>query len=98
MKKSPLQRAGGGGLADWLDYSAIAEAGKPRSLTGEAIVQLGALFTQIFPDDPIKFGKAKEEVVTTPEIKYTKGDENEGVTDTEALTNQLKGGFEEIFV
>ena len=98
MKKSPLQRRGqssGSGLSDWLDYSAIAEAGKPRSLTGEALVQLGALFTQIFPDDLIEFGKKEKEVVPTSEIKYTKGDEREGVTDPEALTNQIKGGWEE---
>ena len=98
MKKSPLQRRGqgsGSGLSDWLDYSAIAEAGKPRNLTGEAIVQLGALFTQIFPDDLIEFGKKEEEVVPTTETKYTKGDEKEGVTDVEALTNYLRGGFEE---
>lgn len=57
MKKSPLQRAGGGGLADWLNYADIAKAGKPQSLTGEAIVQLGALFTQVFPDDLIDFGE-----------------------------------------
>ena len=60
MKKSPLQRAGGGGLADWLNYADIAKAGKPQNLTGEAIVQLGALFTQVFPDDLIDFGKAPE--------------------------------------
>ena len=62
MKKSPLQRAGGGGLADWLRYQDIAEAGRPTSLTGEAIVQLGSLFTQMFPDDLEMFSK-------TPEIK-----------------------------
>lgn len=60
MKKSPLRSAGG--LQDWLRYQDIAEAGRPTSLTGEAIVQLGSLFTQMFPDDLEMFLK-------TPEIK-----------------------------
>jgi len=60
MKNSPLRSAGG--LQDWLRYQDIAKAGRPTSLTGEAIVQLGSLFTQMFPDDLEMFSK-------TPEIK-----------------------------
>lgn len=88
MKKSPLQRRGqssGSGLSDWLDYSAIAEAGKPRNLTGEAIVQLGALFTQIFPDDLIEFGK-------TPEIKADAVVPETREDLTKKLTDNIKTG------
>jgi len=37
----------GQGIHDILKYKDIAEAGQPQSLTGEALVQLGALFTQM---------------------------------------------------
>lgn len=53
MKKNndntPIKRQRGSysGISDWLDYSSIAKAGQPVDLTGEAIVQLGALFTQM---------------------------------------------------
>ena len=45
-KNSPLLSLGQG-INDLLRYQSIAAAGKPRSLTGEAIVQLGALFSQM---------------------------------------------------
>lgn len=98
MKKSPLQRAGGGGLADWLKYADIAKAGKPQNLTGEAIVQLGALFTQVFPDDLIDFGKKKKsdkyEVTENFDVKklYDDADfDNEivDVNDVEVLEELL---------
>jgi hypothetical protein len=98
MKKSPLQRAGGGGLADWLRYADIAKAGKPQSLTGEAIVQLGALFTQVFPDDLIDLGKKKKsdkyEVTENFDVKklYDDADfDNEivDVNDVEVLEEPL---------
>ena len=37
----------GQGIHDILNYKDIAEAGQPQNLTGEALVQLGALFTQM---------------------------------------------------
>lgn len=37
----------GQGIHDILKYKDIAEAGQPQNLTGEALVQLGALFTQM---------------------------------------------------
>ena len=37
----------GQGIRQLLDYKSIAEAGQPQNLTGEALVQLGALFTQM---------------------------------------------------
>jgi hypothetical protein len=37
----------GQGINDILKYKDIAEAGQPQNLTGEALVQLGALFTQM---------------------------------------------------
>ena len=47
----------GQGIHDILKYKDIAEAGQPQNLTGEALVQLGALFTQMDFDF-----KKKEEV------------------------------------
>lgn len=85
MKKSPLQRAGGGGLADWLNYADIAKAGKPQSLTGEAIVQLGALFTQVFPDDLIDLGK-------TPEVKADARVPDSKEELSKKLTDNIKTG------
>ena len=98
MKKSPLQRGGGGGLADWLNYADIAKAGKPQNLTGEAIVQLGALFTQVFPDDLIDLEKKKKsekyEVTENfdPKTLYDDADfDNEivNVNDVEVLEEPL---------
>lgn len=37
----------GQGINQLLEYKSIAEAGQPQDLTGEALVQLGALFTQM---------------------------------------------------
>lgn len=37
----------GQGINQLLEYKDIAEAGQPQNLTGEALVQLGALFTQM---------------------------------------------------
>lgn len=50
----------GQGIHDILKYKDIAEAGQPQNLTGEALVQLGALFTQMdfdFKKDDKKEGK-----------------------------------------
>lgn len=43
----------GQGISNILDYKAIAQAGQPQNLTGDALIELGALFTQMDFD----FGK-----------------------------------------
>ena len=56
-------------MKDLLKYGLIASAGQPRNLTGEGIVALGALFTQM------DFGlKSEEEELITdePTEKYLK--------------------------
>ena len=50
----------GQGINQLLQYKDIAEAGQPQDLTGEALVQLGALFTQM--DFDFKKDKGEEEV------------------------------------
>ena len=47
-KNSPFKRGESvAGIADWLNYKDIATAGQPASLGGEAVIQLGALFSQL---------------------------------------------------
>jgi hypothetical protein len=47
-KNSPFKRGESvAGIADWLNYKDIATAGQPVSLGGEAVIQLGALFSQL---------------------------------------------------
>jgi hypothetical protein len=47
-KNSPFKRGESvAGIADWLNYGSIAQAGQPVSLGGEAVIQLGALFSQL---------------------------------------------------
>ena len=54
------------GISNILDYKAIAQAGQPQNLTGDALIELGALFTQMdfdFGDeDKDKRSLTKEEV------------------------------------
>ena len=59
IKNSPLLSLGQG-INQFLRYESIAEAGRPRNLTGEAIVQLGTLFSQM--DLPGKEAEEKKEV------------------------------------
>ena len=37
----------GQGINQLLDYKSIAEAGQPQDLTGDALIELGALFAQM---------------------------------------------------
>ena len=53
----------GQGINDLLKYASIARAGAPQSLTGDAFIELGALFTQMDFDIP-----EKEEERTQDEI------------------------------
>ena len=81
-------------MKDLLKYGLIASAGQPRSLTGEALIGLGALLSQM--DFNLGEDEEKQLIDESPQdFNYVKGDEKEGVTDVEALTNQLKGGFRE---
>ena len=41
-------------IYDLLGYNAIAKAGQPQSLTGESVIQLGALIAQMDFDDPLE--------------------------------------------
>ncbi len=67
-KNNPLKRVAASGASDGgdaaiydlLGYNAIAKAGQPVSLTGESIVQIGALISQMDFDDPLE-----EEVADT---------------------------------
>ena len=45
---------GDAAIYDLLGYQAIARAGQPQSLTGESIIQLGALIAQMDFDDPLE--------------------------------------------
>jgi len=66
-KNSPFKRGESvAGIADWLDYKSIATAGQPVSLGGEAVIQLGALFSQL---DFKPKGEAKKEI--EEELKQT---------------------------
>ena len=60
----------GQGIRQLLDYKSIAEAGQPQNLTGEALVQLGAFFTQM--DFDFKKDDKKED-----EPDFTKPDESD---------------------
>ena len=44
---------GDAAIYDLLGYQAIAKAGQPQSLTGESVIQLGALIAQMDFDDPL---------------------------------------------
>jgi len=59
IKNSPLLSLGQG-IHNLLRYESIAAAGRPRNLTGEAIVELGAIFSQM--DLPGKEAEEKKEV------------------------------------
>ena len=59
IKNSPLLSLGQG-INQLLRYESIAAAGRPRNLTGEAIVQLGTLFSQM--DLPGEEAEGKKEV------------------------------------
>lgn len=55
----------GQGISNILDYKAIAQAGQPQNLTGDALIELGALFTQMdfdFSKDKGKPSLTKKEV------------------------------------
>lgn len=66
-KNSPFKRGESvAGIADWLNYKDIATAGQPVSLGGEAVIQLGALFSQL---DFKPKGEAKKEI--EEELKQT---------------------------
>jgi len=68
IKNSPLLSLGQG-IHNLLRYESIAAAGRPRNLTGEAIVQLGTLFSQM--DLPGKEAEEKKEVEEKkPEGKF----------------------------
>jgi len=45
---------GDAAIYDLLGYKAIAKAGQPQSLTGESVIQLGALIAQMDFDDPLE--------------------------------------------
>ena len=51
---------GDAAIYDLLGYQAIAKAGQPQSLTGESVIQLGALIAQMDFDDPIEEEVAEE--------------------------------------
>ena len=61
-KNNPLKRIAASGASDRSDaaiydllgYNAIAKAGQPVSLTGESVIQLGALIAQMDFDDPLE--------------------------------------------
>ncbi|QDP66436.1 MAG: hypothetical protein GOVbin15_25 [Prokaryotic dsDNA virus sp.] len=67
-KTTPFKRVAASGASDrgdaaiydLLGYQAIARAGQPQSLTGESVIQLGALIAQMDFDDPLE-----EEVANT---------------------------------
>jgi hypothetical protein len=67
-KTTPFKRVAASGASDrgdaaiydLLGYQAIAKAGQPQSLTGESVIQLGALISQMDFDDPLE-----EEVADT---------------------------------
>ena len=66
-KNSPFKRGESvAGIADWLNYSSIATAGQPVSLGGEALIQLGAIFSKL---DFKPKGEAKKEI--EEELKQT---------------------------
>ena len=74
----------GQGINQLLQYKDIAEAGQPQDLTGEALVQLGALFTQMdfdFKEDDEGGQKIDEEPKKTLEMVSPKGLEFKHVTD-----------------
>lgn len=60
-KNNPFKRIAASGASDrgdaaiydLLGYNAIAKAGQPVSLTGESVIQLGALIAQMDFDDPL---------------------------------------------
>ena len=61
-KTTPFKRVAASGASDrgdaaiydLLGYQAIARAGQPQSLTGESVIQLGALIAQMDFDDPLE--------------------------------------------
>lgn len=61
-KTTPFKRIAASGASDrgdaaiydLLGYQAIARAGQPQSLTGESVIQLGALIAQMDFDDPLE--------------------------------------------
>jgi len=74
-KNNPLKRVAASGASDrgdaaiydLLGYNAIAKAGQPVSLTGESVIQLGALIAQMDFDDPLEEEVAdKEDDLRTP--------------------------------
>ena len=77
----------GQGIHDILKYKDIAEAGQPQSLTGEALVQLGALFTQMDFDF-----KKKEE----GKRSLTKKEVDNRVKLDKALKDQTPEMFKEL--
>ena len=71
----------GQGINDLLKYGSIAKAGQPQSLTGDALIELGALFTQMDFD----FGE-EEEKTNEPRVTEVSLDEIHKPTNT-ALDN-----------
>ena len=74
-KTTPFKRIAASGASDrgdaaiydLLGYNAIAKAGQPQSLTGESVIQLGALIAQMDFDDPLEEEVAdKEDNLRTP--------------------------------
>ena len=87
-KNSPLLSLGQG-INDLLRYKDIARAGQPVNFTGEGIVQLGALFSQMevpFVDNAIKDlfkEKEEEKPATTETTKATETTVETPVTQEE---------------
>lgn len=74
---NPLKRGAAGGASDSADaaiydllgYNAIAKAGQPVSLTGESLVQVGAIISQLDFDDPLEEEVAEQDEVRKKERK-----------------------------
>lgn len=64
----------GQGIKDLLKYSEIAKAGAPQSLTGDALIELGALFTQMDFNIPKKEKKKFELKVPDIDTTINKGE------------------------
>ena len=62
---------GDAAIYDLLGYQAIAKAGQPQSLTGESVIQLGALIAQMDFDDPLdqEIEEALKPTITEDEVK-----------------------------
>lgn len=84
----------GQGIHDILKYKDIAEAGQPQNLTGEALVQLGALFTQMDFD----FKKDKE-ALSDDDKKFIEEYESNNISDIneDEVLSEIEAGEKEAF-